>query len=276
MRARRSEAYDGGGKRYRRLEEGEDRGSDTRELTSQVAPGALKRLSTAVFVDTSRAADLAKVRELAGAAIGYDARRGDTLVVEAVDFHHDVPARRDVWWLLYGTVVPLIPVLVAAVAAVLCTRLALPPAVALLRSLLERGIVERATKAAAGFRSGSRAQHARARAAARRCGDHQRASRIDRYRCARALSAARARGDRRRGCSARIRRCSTTRTNCCAAMPEEFVRFATFLRPARRPEEPRRPPVPLRRAILRRRERSRRRRYAQPGSFARRCRTRST
>src|SRR5579871_1014593 len=151
VRARRSEAYDGGGKRYRRLEEGEDRGSDTRELTSQVAPGALKRLSTAVFVDTSRAADLAKVRELAGAAVGYDARRGDTLVVEAVDFHHDVPARRDVWWLLYGTVVPLIPVLVAAVAAVLCTRLALPPAVALLRSLLERGIVDRATKAAAGF-----------------------------------------------------------------------------------------------------------------------------
>lgn len=151
VRARRSEAYDGGGKRYRRLEEGEDRGSDTRELTSQVAPGALKRLSTAVFVDTSRAPDLAKVRELAAAAMGYDARRGDTLVVEAVEFHRDLPPRRDVWWLLYGTVVPLVPVLVAAIAAVLCTRLALPPAVALLRSLLERGIVERAMKAAAGF-----------------------------------------------------------------------------------------------------------------------------
>ncbi len=105
-RLRRSESYDGGGKRYRRLEEGDDRGSQTHESLAQTPAGALKRLSTAIFVDQSRALDVPKVRELAGATLGYDPRRGDTLAVEAVDFHRELPVRKDLWWLLYGAIVP--------------------------------------------------------------------------------------------------------------------------------------------------------------------------
>jgi len=94
---RRSESYDAGGKHYRHLEQGEDRGSETHELESRAPPGAIKRVSTAVFVDELRALDLAKVRELAAATVGYDARRGDALAVEAVDFHRPAVARKDAW-----------------------------------------------------------------------------------------------------------------------------------------------------------------------------------
>ncbi len=59
---RRSESYDGSGKRYRQLEESEDRGSETRESVAQTPAGALKRLSAAVFVDQSRASTLLKFR----------------------------------------------------------------------------------------------------------------------------------------------------------------------------------------------------------------------
>jgi flagellar M-ring protein FliF len=148
---RRSESYDGGGKRYRRLEEGEDRGSETRETLSLAQPGSLKRLSTAVFVDQSRAVDLAKIRELAAATVGFDAGRGDLLAVEAVDFRHSPVSRRDAWWLLYGAVVPLAPALVIAVGLVVSVRLGMPPLIAFLQSLIERAAVERTTKAAAGF-----------------------------------------------------------------------------------------------------------------------------
>ena len=148
---RRSESYDGGGKRYRRLEEGEDRGSETHELLSVAQAGGLKRLSTAVFVDQNRALDLAKVRELAAASVGYDARRGDLLAVEAVDFRRAPALRRDRWWLLYGALAPLAPAFIFTLGLVICVRLAMPPLAAFLQLLIERGAVERASKAAAGF-----------------------------------------------------------------------------------------------------------------------------
>ncbi len=150
----RSESYDGSGKRYRHVEQGEDRGSETRELVSRMPPGAIKRLSTAVFVDATRALDLAKVRELAAATVGYDARRGDALAVEAVDFRSAPVARKDVWWLLYGAIVPLAPVVILTIGLVACARLALPPVVALVRELAERAMLARASKAAEGFAPG--------------------------------------------------------------------------------------------------------------------------
>ncbi|HEV3195631.1 MAG TPA: flagellar M-ring protein FliF C-terminal domain-containing protein [Candidatus Cybelea sp.] len=150
-RTRRSESYDADRKHYRHLEEGEDRGSETHELLSQVQPGGLKRLSTAVFVDQSRALELVKVRELAAATIGLDVRRGDTLVVEAVDFHQAPPLRKDTWWLLYGALVPLAPVLVLTIGLVACARCAVPPLASLVQSLIERAAVERTSRIAAGF-----------------------------------------------------------------------------------------------------------------------------
>jgi flagellar biosynthesis/type III secretory pathway M-ring protein FliF/YscJ len=94
---------------------------------------------------------LAKVRELAAATVGYDARRGDLLAVDAVDFRRAPTLRRDAWWLLYGAIVPLAPALIVTLGLVVCVRLAMPPFGSFLQSLIERAAVERASKAAAGF-----------------------------------------------------------------------------------------------------------------------------
>ncbi|MBV8344622.1 MAG: hypothetical protein JO190_06475 [Candidatus Eremiobacteraeota bacterium] len=151
---RRSESFDGNGKHYRHVEQGEDRGSDTHELVSRVPSGAIKRVSTAVFVDETRALDLAKVRELAAAAVGFNGRRGDTLAVEAVDFRRPAVAHKDAWWLLYGAIVPLAPGVILTIGLVACTRIALPALTSLIRELAERAAVGRASKAAAGFAPG--------------------------------------------------------------------------------------------------------------------------
>ena len=150
-RMRRSESYDGAGKRYRHLEVGEGRGSETHERIAQVPPGVLKRLSAAIFIDQGRSLDLPKVRELASAALGYDARRGDTLAVESVEFHHEAVARKDAWWLIYGTIVPLAPSLLIAIGIVFGVRLAVPPLATIAQSLMDRALVDRTSKAVAGY-----------------------------------------------------------------------------------------------------------------------------
>lgn len=148
---RRIESYDGNGKRYRHVEEANDRGDETHEAIALVSAGALRRLSSAVFIDRARGLDLVKVRALSSAALGYDVLRGDTLTVEAVDFRHELPARRNPWWLLYGAVVPILPALVLAVGFVAGVKLGLPAAAAVLQTLVDRAMVERTTKTAAGF-----------------------------------------------------------------------------------------------------------------------------
>jgi flagellar biosynthesis/type III secretory pathway M-ring protein FliF/YscJ len=150
-RTRRSESYDGAGRHYRQLDEGEDRGSDTHEVVSQAEPGGLLRLSAAVFVDRSRALDLVKVRDFAAATVGYDAGRGDGLVVEEIDFHQALVPRKDLWWLLYGTLVPLAPALIVTLGLFACARTALPPLTALAYTAFERAATERASKTAVDF-----------------------------------------------------------------------------------------------------------------------------
>jgi flagellar biosynthesis/type III secretory pathway M-ring protein FliF/YscJ len=147
----RSETFDGGGKRYRHRDETQDRGSETREIVSEAQTGGIKRLSTAVFVDLSRALNVAQVRDLAAATVGYSAQRGDALAVAAIDFHRERVPRKDVWWLLYGTIVPLAPAIVVALAIFATARLAVPPLSALARALVERASVDRTSKAVAGY-----------------------------------------------------------------------------------------------------------------------------
>src|SRR5579862_3297763 len=122
-----------------------------RESFEQFPPGALRRLSAAVFVDRNRALDLVKVRQLASATLGYDVRRGDTLTVEDVDFRREQIPRRDAWWLLYAAVMPLAPALIVAIGLVACARIAMPHAAAIVQTMVERAAVDRASRAAAGF-----------------------------------------------------------------------------------------------------------------------------
>ncbi len=145
------ERYDDGGKRYRRNAAHDVRGSESRESTSQTPAGSLARISTAVFVDRIHVAELAAVRDLAAATVGYDARRGDALAVEAVDFSRpDVP-RKDLWWLLYGAIVPLLPAIAIALGLLGALRALGPPALTAARAVFERFAVERTSKAVAGF-----------------------------------------------------------------------------------------------------------------------------
>jgi flagellar M-ring protein FliF len=158
-RSTSGESYDGDGKRYRRQDEREDRGTDAREVLSQTPPGALARISTAVFVDRSRAAEIGAIRDLAAATVGYDPKRGDELAVAAVDFHTAPPPRKDAWWLLYGAFVPLLPAVALAVGLVVAARAGVPPLAAVLRSYVERSAVERTTKTVAGYEP-ARVHHA--------------------------------------------------------------------------------------------------------------------
>jgi flagellar M-ring protein FliF len=145
------ESYDGDGKRYRRQDEREDRGSESHDVLSQTPAGSLARISTAVFVDRSRSPELAVIRDLAAATVGYDAKRGDTLTVAAVDFRAAPVARKDAWWLLYGALVPLLPALAIAIGAIVAARAGIPPLAALGRAYLERASVERTSKSVAGY-----------------------------------------------------------------------------------------------------------------------------
>jgi flagellar biosynthesis/type III secretory pathway M-ring protein FliF/YscJ len=147
----RSETFDASGKRYRLRDDSGERGEETRETQSEAEAGALARLSAAVFVDASRHIDVAAIRDLAGATIGLNAKRGDTLAVQAVDFGPAPVPRKDPWWLLYGAIVPLLPAVAIALAIVLSARAALPAGLEFARAALERASVRRTSSAVAGF-----------------------------------------------------------------------------------------------------------------------------
>ena len=145
------ESYVQGSKRYLKRASQSDRGSDTQETTSRGAPGRLARTTTAVFVDRARAIDLANIRELAAATVGFDARRGDRLTVQAVDFRRDPTPVHDVWWLLYGAVVPLLPALALAFGGVVVARIAVRPMVGALAAAFDRATIARRSQAVAGY-----------------------------------------------------------------------------------------------------------------------------
>lgn len=113
-----------------------------------VATSNVHRLATAVFVDTSHAGDLLAIRDLAAATVGFDAQRGDTLAVQAVDFARLPAARRDAWWLLYGSVVPLLPTLACVVGALLAIRCVSPALSNALHGVLERARIAEAASVA--------------------------------------------------------------------------------------------------------------------------------
>ena len=145
------ERYDGDGKRYDRSDQQIDRGSDTREVSSSAQGGRIARISAAVLVDASRVGDIVQVRSLAAATLGIDSRRGDRLDVEAVNFSHAPEAKKDGWWLAYGAIVPLLPTLVVAIAALLGLRWVGTPLASLLRGLSERASIALAATAIKGI-----------------------------------------------------------------------------------------------------------------------------
>ncbi|MGR4065960.1 MAG: flagellar M-ring protein FliF C-terminal domain-containing protein [Vulcanimicrobiaceae bacterium] len=147
-----TETYSGDGKRYEKRGDRADRGSDVRETTSTTAAGGVSRVSTAVFVDAARSIDLTKVRELASAVVGYDARRGDELSVQAVAFDRPpVHSNSSGRWLMYGAFVSLVPALMVAIAIVAAARYLVRPIARALRHLSRRGEIARRSVALTGI-----------------------------------------------------------------------------------------------------------------------------
>lgn len=145
------ESFRGDGRHYEKRERTEQRGDERRDTTTTQAAGRLARLSVAVFVDASRDLDVAAIRALAAATVGIDPHRGDTLGVEPVAFSRERTARRDGWWLAYGAIVPLVPVLAIALAALVALRLLLPPLRTLTATLVERVSIARTRDLVRGF-----------------------------------------------------------------------------------------------------------------------------
>lgn len=144
------ERYDAAGKHYERNDQQLDRGSETRQLISNAPAGRIARITGAVFVDASRAAELYQVRSLAAAVLGIDPHRGDTLEVGTIAFAHAIAPRKDGWWLAYGALIPLLPALVSAAAVLLALRLALPAVKAVVQPALERARIAREVTSVAG------------------------------------------------------------------------------------------------------------------------------
>jgi len=145
------EHYDGNGKRYDRTDQQVDRGSETRQFSAISAGGRIARITAAVFVDASRAADLYQVRSLAAATLGIDPHRGDSLEVGTIAFTHPKAPRKDGWWLAYGAIVPLLPALVSAFAGLIALRWIVPAIGSLLHPILERSRIARGAAAVSGI-----------------------------------------------------------------------------------------------------------------------------
>jgi flagellar M-ring protein FliF len=146
-----NESYGDGTKRYQKTDEHDDRGSETRETVTQSSPGAVARISTVVIVDAQHDLDLASVRAIAAAAVAFDARRGDSLEVQAINFRRAPDVRRDGWFLAYGAIVPLLPTLVMVVAFLVVARSLGPHALNIATALAERATAMRKSQMVAGY-----------------------------------------------------------------------------------------------------------------------------
>jgi flagellar biosynthesis/type III secretory pathway M-ring protein FliF/YscJ len=145
------EAYGDRGKHYEKHDVRVDRGSDIRELVSRSEAGGVTRVSTAVYVDRSRTVDLASVRALAAATVGFDARRGDELVAQAVDFTHQTAPKNDPWWLAYNAIAQLLPAIVLTLGVIVFVRSVAPGVMRVATTYVERVSISRATHNVAGF-----------------------------------------------------------------------------------------------------------------------------
>lgn len=147
------ERYASDKKRYAKITSNEEHGSETRDERHVAAADATARLSVAIFVDTSRALDLDKIRAYGEAAAGIQPRRGDEVRVEAVRFaaSAQVPARGIDGWAIAGLVAGTVPQLALVAAAVVLIALGARPAYALAVRLVERAAVRSAAGASAGL-----------------------------------------------------------------------------------------------------------------------------
>jgi flagellar M-ring protein FliF len=138
-------------KRYTRRQTTEDRGSDVHDERTLVAAGGIARVSIAVIVDARRGLDLDKIREVAAAAGGFDARRGDALSVEAVPFDRAYGVAPQPFAYTLGFLGDAVPAIALAVVAIVAIRAGSRPLLALAAELARRFRLERSAPAMRGL-----------------------------------------------------------------------------------------------------------------------------
>ena len=137
------ERFSGDKKSYTRRQTSEDRGSDVHEQHTVIAAGAIERISIAVIVDARRSFDLGKIREVAAAASGLDARRGDTLSVDAVPFDRAYSASPKPFAYALSVIGEALPAMALAVVAIVAIRSGARPAAALVAEFSRRRTLQR-------------------------------------------------------------------------------------------------------------------------------------
>lgn len=137
------ERFSGERKSYTRRQTSEDRGSDVHEQRTIVAAGSIERVSIAVIVDARRNFDLVKIREVAAAAGGFDARRGDALNVDAVPFDRAYSTSPKPFAYALSVLGEALPAMALAAAAIIAIRSGARPAAALVAELSRRRELQR-------------------------------------------------------------------------------------------------------------------------------------
>ena len=131
-------------KSYTRRQTTEDRGNDTRVERTTVPAGTIARVSVAVIVDARRGLDLDKIRDVAAAASGIDARRGDSLTVDAVPFDRAYGVAPKPFAYALGVLGETLPILALTAVAIVALRVAAQPISTLVADVTRRRILARA------------------------------------------------------------------------------------------------------------------------------------
>lgn len=148
-----NEHYTSNVKKYAKASTSEDRGSDFHDETRVILPGAMGRRSVAIFVDSAKHLDLAKIRVLAQATAGLDAGRGDVLSVEAMRFAGDASAHSaaPTKWALLSAFAGIVPQAIVALSIALAVFFGARPTYALATKLVESATVRTTTREVAGI-----------------------------------------------------------------------------------------------------------------------------
>jgi flagellar M-ring protein FliF len=144
------ERYSAERKHYVKRQSNEDRGSDVHEERTQVPSGGTLRVSVAIMLDASRNLDAVKVRALAAATLGLEARRGDDVRVEAVQFG-PAPHAGGLGAAWIGLLAAIVPSAVFALAALAALRWGAKPLVAGLEAIVAKAAIGRTSRQVAGF-----------------------------------------------------------------------------------------------------------------------------
>ncbi|HEY0799066.1 MAG TPA: flagellar M-ring protein FliF C-terminal domain-containing protein [Candidatus Baltobacteraceae bacterium] len=145
------EHYTSDGKHYDKMQSNEDRGSDVQDEKTDFPAGRLERLSVAIMVDQARQLDIVKLRSVASATLGLVPEHGDELSVEELPFLKAIAQPPSRLAVALGFVASVLPTLLVVFGVLIALRWSGKPIADFLTAAQQRGALQRASSAVAGF-----------------------------------------------------------------------------------------------------------------------------